>query len=346
MSKDDSEEKTLPPSAKKLREARKKGQVARSRDIVMAVALILFFLLTYLFMGSFIRSFKNALISLEEPDDRNFQSLSFDVVSAFALNLGGYFFTMTVIIIAASVATNVAVLKGFLFSLDAIQPNPNNLNPATGFGQIFSLRSFVELIKNVVKATAFYVVVFYIIVFGLKSIFYTPLCGSGCEITVFVNIMGAMIAAASILLLATGVLDINLQNWLFKRKLRMSKSELKRELKDQEGSPEIKGSRRRTWLSQMTERQNYTPEDATLLIVGESIVAALRYVSGETPVPILVCKGRGDSAERILAAAYAAQIAAVTDEDLAAELFQTTVTGAFVGEQHFDGIARAMMRAG
>lgn len=344
MSKKDAEEKTLPPSQKKLRDARKKGQVAKSRDIVMAVSLTSFFLLSYLFAGSFLRSFANALVTVEKVDGHPFEIFSFDVISAFAINLGSYFFAMTAIIIAVSIATNVAVLKGFLFSLDAVRPNPDNLNPATGFGQIFSLRSLVELIKNILKAAAFFVIAFYIIAFGLRAIFQVPLCGAGCEIPVFTHVMGIMIAAASLLLLATGILDINLQSWLFRRKLRMSKSELKRELRDQEGSPEIRGARRRTWRSQMAQRQSYSPQDATLVIAGETLAVGLRYVAGETPVPILVCKGRGENADRILATAYAAQIPAVTDEDLAAALFQSAEIGAYVGEQHFDAIARAMMR--
>lgn len=71
----------------------------------------------------------------------------------------------------------------------------------------------------------------------------------------------------------------------------------------------------------------------------------MRYVSGETPVPILVAKGRGDGANRILDAASAAHTPAATDEDLASALYQTTEIGVYVGEQHFDAIARAMMRA-
>ena len=344
MSKDDSEEKTLPPSQKKLRDARKKGQVAKSHDIVMAVTLTSFFLLAYLFMGSFLKSFANALLSLEKVEGHSFEASSFEAVSSFAINLGRYFFVMTAILIAGSVITNVAVQKGFLFSLDAIRPNPDNLNPVNGFKQIFSLRSLVELIKNVLRAAAFFVIAFYVVTFGLKSIFQIPLCGAACEISVFTNIMGIMVAFASILLLLTGILDINLQSWLFRRKLRMSKSELKRELKDQEGSPEIRGSRRRTWRSQVMERQTYSVEDATLIIAGNTLVVGLRYVPGETPVPVLVCKGRGESAGGIFAAAHAAQIPVVTDEDLAAGLFQTSEIGTYAGEQYFDAIARALVR--
>ncbi len=149
--KDQSEEKSLPASEKKLKDARKKGQVSQSKDMVIGTGTVAILAYIWLVWDKLKTDLATLLILPANTYDMPFLQAveqvwtrSFDLAVLTVLPL-------IVIIILVSILTNVAVMKGFIFSTEPILPKGEKINPVSGFKRIFSLKNFVELVKSVLK---------------------------------------------------------------------------------------------------------------------------------------------------------------------------------------------------
>lgn len=345
MSGDNSEEKTLPPSLKKLKDAREKGQVFHSSDMISAITTTTALIFIWVLAGSFVQDFRISATQLQGLGGQPFQNAAADTTETLSRNIGVYAMGLAGAVMVASILINLILLKGFLFTLEPMKPNFDNLNPIEGFKRMFSLKSLVELLKQILKATLLVSVCLVLALYGLNSAMRTPFCSFECVPIVFVAVMGPIIAATIFIFLAAGATDVLIQRWLFTRKLKMTKTEYKRERKDQEGTPEVRSAQRRVRYSFLQPKPNYTVSDATLLIEGGGTVVGLRYVRGETPIPLIVCKARGQQAEAYLDTAAADNIPMFTDADLAAAIRRKIDVGGYITEEFFDDVAIAMQQA-
>lgn len=345
MSGDNSEEKTLPPSLKKLKDAREKGHVSHSSDMISAITVTTALIFIWVFAGSFIEDFKISAIQVQGLAGQPFQNAALDSTETLGRNIGVYAFSLAGALMVASILINLILLKGFLFTLEPIKPNFNNLNPIEGFKRIFSLRSLVELLKQILKSILIVSVCLFIALHGLNSAMRTPFCSLECVPIAFAAVVGPIIAATILIFLAAGAIDVLIQRWLFTRQLKMTKTEYKRERKDQEGTPEIRRAQRRVRHNLLQPKTNYTVSDATLLIEGGGTVVGLRYVRGETPLPLIVCKAKGQQAEAYLDIAAADNIPMFTDADLAAAMQRKIDVGGYITEEFFDNVAIAIQQA-
>ncbi|MGH6861611.1 MAG: EscU/YscU/HrcU family type III secretion system export apparatus switch protein, partial [Phyllobacterium sp.] len=290
-----SEEKTLPASDKKLDDARKKGQVLHSPDMVSGV-IILSCTIFLIYIAPVLRAKIGALIDeashiYERPFDEVWHRLSTIAVQGLLTAT----LPILVITVLAILLTNVGITRGFVFSVKPIEPDFDRINPATGLKRIFSLKSVVEFAKALCKIVA--VAIAFVIVFkaGLKPLFVSPSCGGLCLQATFFAMLKPLAAIAVAAFLIVGFCDIFLQRWLFLREMRMTKTESKREQKDMEGDPLIRQERQR-------QRRNVaggkTGLKSAVLVIGEpgTILVGVRYVRGETPVPVVVCRASGADA--------------------------------------------------
>ena len=178
--KDQSEEKSLPASEKKLRDARKKGQVSQSKDMVIGmgtVAILAYVWLTW-------ESVQVDLITLLLLPADTYQmpflkavervmSAAFDLAVKTVLPL-------ILIVILVSILTNVAVMKGFIFSTEPITPKGEKIDPIAGFKRIFSMKNMVELIKSVLKTLLLSAAALVLVLLGLETLLKGPVCGPEC----------------------------------------------------------------------------------------------------------------------------------------------------------------------
>jgi type III secretion protein U len=346
MAKNDtSEEKTLPPSPKKLRDLRKKGQIARSTDMVTGVATTGAALYLVGTASGFSRDFEITTRVVFDLQNAPFELAASEALAALGVFVGLYLAGLSAVVAGCVIIANVIVNKGFLFSLDPMKLSFDKLNPIEGFQRLVSVRSAVELVKISLKAALLVSLCLIAMTSGLQAIFSIPFCGVECVGPILGRVATPMIVIAIAILLFAGIIDVAVQTWLFRRDQRMSKTEAKRERKDEEGSPEVRTAQKRQRSRFLQTASHYTEEDATIFIEGHSVAVGLRFVRNETPLPVIVCKGRGEQAARLLAAAQG-RVAIHFDDEFASGLAQRAELGGTLPEAYFPNFIKALQETG
>ena len=340
-----SEEKTLPASDKKIEDARKKGQVFHSPDMVSGV-IMLSCTIFLIYITPLMRVKIGALIEeASHIHDRHFAEVWYRLSTIAVQALLTATLPILFITIFAILITNVAVTRGFVFSIKPIQPEFDRINPATGVKRIFSLKSVVEFTKAIFKITT--VTTAFVVVFeaGLKALFQSPACGGGCLEATFIAMIKPLAAIAVAAFLVIGFCDIFLQRWLFLREMRMTRTESKREQKDMEGDPLIRQERQRLRRGGMGAKIGL--KNAVILI-GEpgAVLVGIRYVRGETPVPVVVCRALGAETIEMYGRAGHFGIPLSSDEDLARQIANLAAIGDPVPERAFQPVANALVAKG
>lgn len=316
-------EKTEEPTEKKLEDARDKGESPKSQDVNTAASMMTAAVL--LNMSPWIAGahMKKLFAIVEErlwtaQTDEEVMGLAFDMAKEGVAMVLPYVATSIAIALIASFAQ-----VGFKISFDPLSPNFDKVNPGSGIKKLFSVRSIIDFIKMVGKAIALGWIL-YAIIEGLLPL---VIGAATQQPAVIVDIAWAAILklmiAATIVFIVLGPLDWGIQIWLFKRDQKMSKDEVKREYKEMEGDPEIKGKRKQ--LAQ--ELANSAPEkrvpNANVVVTNPTHYAvALRYEAGVTPLPVVVAKGHDAEAALIRALAARHHVPLVSNPPLARALYK------------------------
>lgn len=347
MAGDSSEEKSQPASDKKLDEARKKGQLSKSQDMVSAMVLLACTLsIAYLASGT--EAQLRALLDMvagiyTEP----FATVWPRVIDTAEHILLATALPILAITVGCVVLTNIITMKGMVFTGEPIKPDFKRINPMEGFKRIFSMRNFIEFLKGLGKvavlSTAFYVVGRV----ALQTLMESSRCGASCMESVFYLLLKPLVATVLITYLVMGGLDLLMQRWLFSREMRMTKSEQKRERRDADGDPLIKRERNR----QRREQQTLTSRKvglnhATLMIgVEGDWLVGVRYVRGETPVPVVVCTAAPENARGMFEQAAKLGVPRSADDPLAARIGRMAKPGEPIPANAFQSVADALVAA-
>lgn len=342
--KNDTEERTLPPTPKKLREARKRGQVATSRDLPGAIAFIAAGLTLAALLPKAIADLHALLdAAARRAADPNVRlGALLPPVLWVVLGLG---LAPLIAAILGSLAGNLLVLRGPLFALEPIKPKLEKINPVEGLKRLFSLRSLVQFGKVFAEA-AILIVAFALTLAGFAaSLVQLPGCGFPCVPPVLGAIVAALFVITVVVVVVFGLADVGLQRWLFLRDMRMSRTELKRERKDQEGDPTLKGARRRRMREAAERPARPAPRLATLVVTaGADLAVGLRYVPGKTPVPVVVFIAEAEARDGAIAAAQDAPL--IDMPELAHALAEQGKAGQEVPPPLYGPVAQALVRAG
>jgi type III secretion protein U len=251
--------------------------------------------------------------------------------------------------IAVSVALGVIASfaqVGFNLSFEPISPKFDKLNPAEGLKKLFSVRSFIDFLKMVVKAIAL-AAVLWVLIEGMVPL----LVGATYFDPAGVGLLGwksiiKLLAAGCVVFIVIGPVDFGLQLWLFKRDQKMSKDEVKREHKESEGDPQLKGQRKQLAQEMATSPPEKRVPGASVVVTNPTHYAvALRYEAGETPLPIIVAKGMDAEAMRIRAIAEKAGVPIVGNPPLARALHKLELDDP-IPEELFEAVATVLRWVG
>jgi type III secretion protein U len=343
--KDETEEKSLPASQKKLRDARRKGQVPQSRDLISGFTLTL--MLIYLWfawplLGDRVVELLNVISrSVDLPFAEaagQAVRLSLEALLLASLPL------ITILVVGDLVAGIVGTL-GPVFSFEPAKPKFERINPAEGLKRIFSIRSVVEFAKSAIKVAVLGTAFFLILRGAIQSLFEIPVCGAWCLATAAVEAAKPLVVAAAVAFMAVGIFDLLIQRQLFLRDMRMTRTENKRERKDLEGDPLIRRERHRRRM-QHAKGGRIGVSRAVMAIMHGDRVVGLRYRAGETPVPFVVCKADGEAGVAMLAELRERGIPIVDDAEFVAALAAKHSAGDVIEAEFFPAAARALVRAG
>ena len=345
--KDNSQEKTQDPTQRRLDKAREEGKVLSSKEIFVFTSLfagILLFYMTKFFIEDFLEIFKSLFVFGKELNSGKKLIFSFSEVIKLILKV---FLVFAIPLLIVSIVTQFLV-GGINFSLQAIYWKFEKINPIKGFKRIFSMKGLVELIKALLKvillgSISYYVIFHYLP--DLVNITSANLFSAANRISSFYPI----IAIALLVVLAfIGIIDLIWQRYDFMKSLRMSHQDIKDEYKETDGQPEVKQKIRKLQAEAANKsRKENTAIDnlgeATAIITNPTHFAvALKYEVGEASAPVVICKGKGKIAEKIIEKGKKLNIGTMQSPKLARAIYFTSEIGDEIMNQLYSAVAMAL----
>lgn len=291
-------EKTEEPTDKKIRDARKKGNVARSKDFSKALMLTSF-LIYLLFATPTLYKSTTALMDLASraaylPFESGFSML----VNAMVDMLIESIVPLTIMVLLVGIGSEV-ILSGILFVPEKIKPNIENIDFIKRAQQMFTAKSLIEFLKSTLKVVGMTIVVYWIIKADLADLVRLPTSSMLVVINTLIYLLLKLLVSVTLIFIAFGGPDVLLQKLLFTRENKMSKDEVMREYKESEGDPHINSKRKQ--LHQEIAAGDDSVANASAVVVNPTHVAvALYYQKGEVPLPVVLAKGEDESARHIV----------------------------------------------
>lgn len=338
------DDKTEEPTARKLSKAREQGQVARSAELPAAAVTIAALGMLFITGGTLMARLSEAFASSFNFDRKLVHSprllpalFGQELLESFLL-IAPLLALTVVVAVAASGATG-----GFLFAVKAIQPKPDKLNPLNGIKRMFGTRAWVELGKALLKFLLVTGIVAWVLydnvttLNGIGRMAFEPAMAVAGQLL----LKSALIMACSLIVIA--MIDIPFQRWQFMKQMRMSKQEIKDEMKDMEGRPEVKAQIRRRQREMANGRMIDRVKEADVVITNpEHFAVALSYDPTGDSAPILLAKGADEIAVRIRAEAAKHGIEIFSAPPLARALYFTTELEQPVPEDLYYAVAQVI----
>jgi len=338
------EDRTEQPSEKRLREAREKGDVPRSRDLSGAMVVL---------------AGVAALISTGHDAMEHVRSiyrlgLSYSRDALFAGNLPGRVWfgalhealgIFTPIAAATLLAALAAptLLGGLNFSAEALQPKFERLDPIAGLGKIFAMRGLVELGKSLLKLALIGIALIALIRNWQPEMMQTGRGSVGAGIAQSLGLLGRAGLIFGVMLGLIGGVDALWQRFDHNRRQRMTKQELRDEHKESEGSPEMKGRIRQVQIQMSRRRMMQELPKADVVVVNPTHFAvALQYDDGRMRAPKVIAKGVDVLAMQIRQVAGSHRIPLVEAPPLARALYATTDIGREVPASLYVAVAQVL----
>jgi flagellar biosynthesis protein FlhB len=338
------QEKTEPATPKRREEARKKGQVGKSREVV-SVAVLLAGILFLFFQGKEITLRLGAFIQetflsipLVKSSDFNLVVLWKHSVETFLLLILPFMLVLSVVAVLAN-----ALQTGFIWSVEPLAPKASKINPIEGAKRIFSKRSLVELFKSIAKILIVSWAAFSTLRNELSHLVQLTYQDKA-QIMSFLGDSALTVATRScyvIVLLA--LLDYLYQKWEFEQNLKMTKQEIKEEYKQSEGDPMVKARIRSIQREMARRRMMEEIKTADVVITNPTHISiALRYESGTMAAPKVVAKGADKLAFKIREIARSHGVPQVENKPLAQNLYKSVDIGQEVPSQFFRAVAEIL----
>ncbi len=330
-------EKTEEPTPKKLRDARKKGQVAKSKEISSTAGIIAVVVIIWALSDWYLQMFQELLLFPAEVYNMEFKS-ALQVVTWGLLSKAMIMLAPLVVASAfAAVAGNV-VQFGFLLAFEPIKPDIKKINPIQGAKKIFSIKNVVELVKSIIKILFLSLVVYFVIRNSLNDLINMPWCGSSCILPVLGSLMKKLMLFAIVAFMVISVADFMFEKYQFTKEQKMTKDEVKREHKEMEGNPEIKGKRKQLHQELLNSEDNVAESDVVIKNPTH-LAVGLHYDQGSTPLPMVTCLGKRNQAQFILKVAERHKIPVMENVPLAHALFSQTEVGDYIPSELITPVA-------
>ncbi len=342
MAEDD--DKTEEPTGKKLEDARKKGQVPRSKEAATFFVLFAGVISIWAFSSMLGRGIRNVMQnSFELTREQVFSEdeirrIFVENIASIAIPILGISF----IIFVCAIYGNIFI-GGYNFSNEAMAPKFNKINPISGFKRMFSMNSLVELVKGILKVVCIGAFCYFALSGRITEVmnlsYLDPTAGIRRAITLLFQFMIIIVCA----MLPIVLIDVPYQKWHYKKQLRMSKQEVKDEYKNTEGNPQIKGKIKQLQYQMAARRMMAKVPTADVVVTNPTHYAvALSYDPNGTTAPLVVAKGVDDIAEKIKEIARETNVPVIPMPPLARSLYYTTELDCEIPHGLFKAVAQVL----
>ena len=344
MAEDSSQEKTELPTARRLEKAREDGDVARSKELSMAMIMIVTSALMIFMGGDIVMSLGHMMTDGLLLD----RALIFDVqllpVHLATILFEGFWAIVPILLVTLFITLlTPAFMGGWIFSTKAFMPKASKLSPIKGFGRMFGVKAIVELLKAVGK---------FLLVAGIGLFTLTWYSdgllglGKGSPEAAFMQageIMAWSVFFMCLSLVLIAAIDVPFQAYQHTKKLKMTLQEVKDEMKDVEGRPEVKAAIRQKQREMSMQRMIDAVPDADVVIVNpDHFAVALSYDHASEGAPKVVAKGVDHMSDRIREVAKKNAIEIVRLPTLARAIYYTTELDQEIPEPLYLAVAQVL----
>ena len=340
-------EKTEEPTSKKLNDARKKGQVAKSQDLTMAMSLLVFFFVLQIYVGMLGNGIMEGMRDIYRriPD---YAEEEFTLSLACAalgdgiqriLLIASPFYIVTVLV---AVITTLFQVK-YKISFEPMKPDFNKFNPVNGVKRLFSKDKLMQLFMSILKIAILVIVIYNY----LKDKWNLVVDMYSFTLQQAIVIIGDIIVniglRVSLFFFVAGVADWFYQKWKFHEDMKMTKQEVKDEYKQSEGDPKVKGQQRQRMRQASQRRMMQALPQADVVITNPTHLAvAIQYDKEKYDAPVVVAKGADYLAERIKEVARENDIEIVENKPLARMLYHNVELGEQIPPELYQMVAEVL----
>ncbi|OMH40686.1 flagellar biosynthesis protein FlhB [Desulfurobacterium indicum] len=339
MAKDPS--KTEKATPRRRQKAREEGQVLKSQDVPIAATLLMMFLVLIFY----IPFASDKLIAYFRY---SFSQCNNVFYPSFFILTGKIFLILTLVVMVPLLVSGIAsnVLQfGFIFSTKAIQPKLDMINPIKGLGRLFSMKTFFETFRNVLKLTVAIVVAYYTVKPIFPEIFSMFTFSINQQAYFIMKYTLILILAFGLFSIPIAGIDFFYRRWEYEENLKMTKQEVKEEYKQQEGHPLIKSAIRKKQREIAMRRMMAEVPKADVVITNpEHYAVALKYERKKMVAPTVVAKGVDEIALRIKEIAREHNVPIVENPPLARTLYESCDVGDTIPEELYVAIARILAK--
>ena len=344
MAEDSGQEKTEEPTGKKIEDAKKKGQVARSKELGTMFVLIFSAISLLLYgpeIGKGLYNVMGRLLSLnrnETYDTTKMFSVWGIVADALLFPMAMFVF---IIVIAAFVGNTL--LGGFNFSWQAAAPKASKMSPAKGIKRMLGPQAGVELVKSILKFAVVAGFAVFLINTFFDEILHLSIESAPGNIIHALEILSWMFLGLTCTLIIIAAIDAPYQSHKHHKELKMTLQEVKDEYKNSEGDPQIKARIRRTQREMSQRRMMQDVPDADVIVTNPTHYAvALKYDTAKAGAPIVLAKGVDELAMQIRKVGKGNDVPIVESPMLTRALYHTTDVGNQIPDQLFTAVAQVL----
>lgn len=342
MSEGEGGEKTEQPTQKKRDDAREKGQVWHSKEIVSTAVMLGAYLYFFFGWDTLLKDARDLFLIPVEFINQPFREALPRVVELMwekTISVFGPFLGM-----AAGIAIFANYMHvGPVFAVEPIKPDLKKISPLAGFKKIFGMKNLIEFLKSVAKVALLAFILMYVIRINVRDTVLMPTCGIEC-IPAFLGEIMFDLALYSLLgfMIITAV-DIVFQIFQHTKELKMTKDEVKREHKNMEGSPEIKRERKNFHREILEGGVEQKVKKSSVVITNpKHLAVGLCYKKEEAKLPYVTIKGKDGLALRIKDLAYRNNIPVIENVELAHSLYDEVDTNRYIPAKLIEPVAAVL----
>jgi type III secretion protein U len=342
MAKEQAGDETEPPTPKRLQDARRDGDVHKSKDLTSTAIILTWIIIGWMIMPSLSHHakalFTQSLELFNTPFDIAVMQLGTSALYAFL------WLTIPLLLATCFVILIVEFLQvGAVFAPKKMLPKMEHLNPVEGIKKIFKQENWVELFKSTAKA-GILIGIIYLAVHAFIPDFITLVHGNPAAFSEAFWAGAMRIGVWTILAFVfISVLDAFYQRFSFMKNLKMSMRDIKQEVKQNEGDPLIKGQRRQMHQEFSQAGAANAIRSASVVVTNPTHIAvAIRYEAGETELPMVVAKGEDYDAEEIKRIAAEAGVPILENVELARGLYEKVEIEDYITSDFFRAVAEVL----
>ncbi|NRP76047.1 Yop proteins translocation protein U [Ensifer psoraleae] len=338
--------KTEKPTPKRLRDLRKQGQVARSKEVVSAALIVAFFALFFASLPSMINRLEAMILMPLPLLEGDFLSITQKLLQFYIAELRSMLAVFIGIVLVVGLGANI-VQNGPMFTPKAVAPSLRKLNPSENVKTIVSLRNLIELAKSITKVLIIGLVLLLVLRDGMHALVWAPSCGIPCLSAVTGNLLLGIAIYTAMTFLTVAIADLALQRWRFTKKNMMSRGEVHREYKESIGDPLIIRKRKQLHMELLSKAMIDQSRRATVLITNPTHIAVAIYYDGrQTPLPMISAIGTDFMAQRMIDAAVATAVPVMRNIPLARALLEDGLVDEYIPSHLLEPLAEVLRALG